>query len=169
MQLFVLYVILEQNIDRDTGQFKDDKMSTCTFFGHRDTPDEIEPILYSVLKDLIEKHNVKSFYVGNQGSFDIMVRRNLKKLKSYYPHIDYAVVLAYLPIKNDNNYDFSDTLIPDELETIHPKYAIAKRNQWMLDEADYVVTYVKVDFGGAAKFKKIAERKGKVVINLEDK
>ena len=145
-------------------------MSTCTFFGHRDTPNEIEPILFSVLKDLIENHNVKSFYVGNQGNFDIMVRRNLKKLKLDYPHIDYAVVLAYLPTqKQKTDLDYTDTLIPDELETVHPKYAIAKRNQWMLDEADYVVTYVKVDFGGAAKFKRIAERKGKVVINLEEK
>ena len=26
----------------------------CTFFGHRDTPKSIEPILYNVLTDLIE-------------------------------------------------------------------------------------------------------------------
>lgn len=52
-------------------------MLTCTFFGHKDTPKEIEPILRSALVDLIENKNVLKFYVGNNGSFDHMVKRGL--------------------------------------------------------------------------------------------
>ena len=36
----------------------------CTFFGHKDTPKEIEPTLRSTLIDLIENKNVNVFYVG---------------------------------------------------------------------------------------------------------
>ena len=58
---------------------------TCTFFGHRIVPKEIEPTLRSTLIDLIINHNVKLFYVGNHGGFDAMVRRVLKSLSAEYP------------------------------------------------------------------------------------
>ena len=50
-------------------------MSSCTFFGHRDAPKKIESDLYFVLNELVKKHNVDSFYVGNNGNFDHIVRR----------------------------------------------------------------------------------------------
>ncbi|MGN0468647.1 MAG: hypothetical protein ACI4GY_07995 [Acutalibacteraceae bacterium] len=143
-------------------------MSACTFFGHRDTPQEIESILKEILIDLIENKNVDLFYVGNQGKFDNMVRKNLKLLKCDYLYINYMVVLAYMPGKNKENLqeDFLDTVYPDVLETTPLQYAISKRNKWMIDNSDYVITYVEHSVGGAAKFKKIAEKKGKIVINL---
>ena len=42
----------------------------CTFFGHKDTPKEIEPVLQASIIDLIENHGADEFYVGNNGSFD---------------------------------------------------------------------------------------------------
>ena len=53
---------------------------TATFFGHKDTPKEIEPTLRTTLVDLIENKNVTVFYVGNNGNFDAMVRRQLENL-----------------------------------------------------------------------------------------
>lgn len=141
---------------------------TCTFFGHSDTPPFIEAFLRTTLVDLIENKHVDLFYMGNQGSFDYMVRKTLKQLKSDYPHIRYVVVLAYLPAKRAGfDYaDDSDTIYPDGLEKIPPKYAIAHRNRWMINQSDYVVAYVKYAVGGAAKFKELAERQGKTVLNL---
>lgn len=74
-------------------------MAACTFFGHKDTQKEIEPILRSTLIYLIKNKNVDLFYVGNQGNFDYMVKKNLKLLKTHYPYINYTVVLAYMPGK----------------------------------------------------------------------
>ena len=48
-------------------------MNACTFFGHRDTPKNIEPILQSTLIDLVENKEVDLFFVGNQGAFDNLV------------------------------------------------------------------------------------------------
>ncbi|MCQ2440540.1 MAG: hypothetical protein MJ076_01415 [Clostridia bacterium] len=45
----------------------------CTFFGHWDTPEEVRPLLQGVLKQLIENRGADTFYVGNQGGFDLMV------------------------------------------------------------------------------------------------
>lgn len=141
------------------------------FFGHRAIPKNIENELQIVLIDLIKNKDVNLFYVGNNGDFDALVRKELNLLKSTFPHINYYVVLAYMPKENNilNTYNFSDTIYPDGLEFTPPKYAIDKRNRWMLNKSDYVVTYVKTTFGGAYKFKKLAEKKGKTVINLADK
>ncbi|MEE1280074.1 MAG: hypothetical protein UHH95_04500 [Oscillospiraceae bacterium] len=47
--------------------------------------------------------------------------------------------------------DYTDTIYPDGLEGVPPNYAISRRNMWMIDNADYVVTYVKYIVGGAAR------------------
>ena len=141
---------------------------TCTFFGHRYVPKKIEPTLRSTLSDLIENHGVDLFYVGNHGAFDTMVRRVLRELSAKYP-IRYHVVLAYMPEKRDEYRltDYSDTILPEGIETVIKRFAINYRNKWMIEQSDFVVTYVVHDGGsGAAQFKKMAERKGKMIFNL---
>ncbi len=98
---------------------------TCTFFGHRKCPKEVALPLKSTLEDLIEKQNADMFYVGNQGNFDSTVRKILRQLKPIYPHIDYAVVFAYMPCRKNtvDGADFSDTIFPCEPENTPPKYA----------------------------------------------
>ena len=143
-------------------------MAACTFFGHRDCPETIKTKLREVLVDLIINHNVDMFYVGQQGAFDSIVRSVLKELVSVYPHIRYAVVLERLPPKRDDfdTCDYSDTMLPEGIETVHPRFAISWRNKWMIKQSDYVVTYITHSWGGAAQFAEIAERKKKQVINL---
>jgi len=145
-------------------------MSKCTFFGHRDAGNKIEPTLRSTLIDLIENKNADTFYVGNHGAFDRMVLKNLRLLKNDYPYINYFVVLAYYPKEQSAliSQDYSDTIYPDGLESVPPKYAVAKRNRWMVEQSDIVVTYVKYSGGGAAQFKELAEKKGKMVYNLAE-
>ena len=137
----------------------------CTFFGHKDTPKEIEPTLRSTLIDLIENKNVNVFYVGNNGNFDTMVRRQLEDLSHCYP-IAYNVVLAYLPTKKSEYDDYTNTILPEGIETAPKRFAISYRNKWMIEQSDIVVTYVTHNFGGAAQFKEMAERQGKTVIEL---
>lgn len=141
-------------------------MLCCTFFGHRDCPDSIRPKLRSVLVDLIENQQADIFYVGRQGSFDALVYATLRELSAKYPHIRYAVVLERLSGKSTD--DFTETLFPEAMENVPPRFAIDRRNNWMLRQADFVVVYVTHTWGGAAKFTKKAEKQGKTVINLAD-
>ena len=143
-------------------------MYACTFFGHRECPGSIEPKLREVLIDLIENHAVRMFYVGKQGEFDIMVRTLLKDLVLAYPHINYAVVLDRIPNKPDSydTCDCSDTMLPEGIELVHPRFAISWRNKWMINRSDYVVTYVTHSWGGAAQFAELAEKQKKIIISL---
>lgn len=149
---------------------KERAMAVCTFFGHSDTPQQVAPILRVILSDLIENKNVKMFYVGNHGNVDCMVRNTLRLLKLDYPDVDYAVVLAYMPHKKNifDSEDYSDTIYPEGLEYSLPKYSITKRNQWMLGQSDYVITYITHSWGGAAQFKELAKKQGKIVVNLAE-
>ncbi len=138
-------------------------MAAVTFFGHRDTQNEIEPALRLTLIDLIENKNATLFYVGNHGNFDAMVRRQLMDLSKIYP-IKYYVVLAYMPSKNDTPDEHS--IFPEGIETVPRRFAINYRNKWMLGKADIVVTYVTRNFGGAWEFKELAQRQKKILVSL---
>ena len=135
---------------------------TCTFFGHRDTYTDLSRELTDILQDLIENKKVDRFYVGHQGFFDQQVTEILKMMQKRHPHISYAVVLAYLPTSSREE----PTIYPEGLETAPRRFAIDRRNRWMLDQAEYVVTHVRASYGGAAKFMALAQRKGKTVINI---
>ena len=143
-------------------------MKICTFFGHRDCPNTIEPKLQDVLEELIIHHHVDTFYVGNQGQFDALVYRTLQELKKTYPHIRVTVVLAYMPGKKTDGDHYENTILPDGIESTPPRYAISYRNDWMLKQSDYVVTYITHSFGGAAQYAEKAMRQKKTVINLAD-
>ena len=138
------------------------------FFGHHDCPDAIKPKLRESIVNLIENHTVDRFYVGQQGNFDAIVRSVLRELISIYPHITYAVVLERMPLKRSvvDNQDYSDTILPEGIETVHPRFAISWRNRWMIERSDYVVAYVTHSWGGATQFAELAKRQKKVVIQL---
>lgn len=140
---------------------------TVTFFGHKDTPKEIEPTLRSTLIDLIENKKVNVFYVGNNGNFDTMVRRQLEDLSQLYS-ITYSVVLAYLPTEKNKYDNLTNTIYPEGIEAIPKRFAISWRNKWMIEQSDIVVTYVTHTFGGAAQFKELAEQLQKMVVNLNN-
>lgn len=120
-------------------------MSTCTFFGHHDCPVTVERTLYMALVDLVEEYRVDTFYVGRQGAFDAIALSALKNLIHQYPHIQYSVVLERIPGKCNciGNYEGINTMLPEGIETVHPRYAILWRNNWMLDRSDFIVAYIK--------------------------
>ena len=142
--------------------------AVCTFFGHRDCPSSFKPKLREVLIDLIENHAVDMFYVGQQGAFDGIVRSVLKELVLVYPHIRYAVVLERMPQKRDefDSRDYSDTMLPEGIEVVHPRFAISWRNKWMIKQSDYVVTYITHSWGGAAQFAEMAKKQKKIIVSL---
>ena len=143
-------------------------MSCCTFFGHRDCPGTVRPGLRAVVAELIETRGVDEFYVGRQGAFDAIAWSVLRELGEEYPHIRCTVVLERLPGRGEGlgGLDFSQTIFPEGLETAPPRLAILRRNQWMLAQADYVVTYITRGWGGAARFAQQAVRQHKGVFNL---
>ncbi len=138
-------------------------MSVCIFFGHRDAPQAIMPRLRAAVAMLIEQ-GADTFFVGNHGDFDRMVRAVLQEQQVLHPSIRWAVALAYLPTA-PGDYP---TVYPEGVESSPPRFAIDARNRWMLAQADIVVTYVCRSFGGAATNKRRAQRQGRRIIELAE-
>ena len=141
----------------------------CTFFGHADSPTNIKKEIQKVIEDLILQKGVNTFYVGTNGNFDRMVQSVLIDLKKQYPNLECCTVLAYIPgIKPefDIGYEKLESLYPDGLEKVPKRFAIDWRNKWMVQQSDYVISYVRHSFGGAAKYMELAKRKKKIVYNL---
>lgn len=142
---------------------------TVTFFGHRNTPEHIKNSLEITISNLIENQNANIFLVGNQGGFDNMSNSILFKLKEKYPHIKHYTILAYMPTKNNENNCNKNTIFPEDVAISHPKFAISKRNDWMLKNSDIVICYITHSDGGAAKYCEKAKKQGKLVINIAGK
>ena len=63
-------------------------------------------------------------------------------------------------------YGLYDSSIYPPIETVPPKFAITKRNEWMVSNADLIIAFVKHKYGGAYKTLTWAKRKNKKIINL---
>ena len=134
-----------------------------TFCGHSTVhPREpVETWLRETVAALIAR-GADKFYLGGYGAFDLMAASVVWELKKGRPDIASVLVLPYLDRKVcADNYDY--TTYPP-LETVPKRFAISKRNEWMIQNSDVAVAYVTHDWGGAAATLKFAERKGKGII-----
>ena len=64
-----------------------------------------------------------------------------------------------------------DAYVHSELKKLKQEYpqinyAISWRNNWMLKQSDYVVTYIAHSYGGAAQYARKAKKQFKKVIDL---
>lgn len=135
----------------------------CTFFGHKDSPDSIYPVLEKTIAEAMKKYPDIQFYVGHNGHFDGMARTALKKLSA-----PYTVVLAYLPGRDEGLFSGEDTLYPEGMENVPKRFAISRRNKWLVNNSDMVIAYICHTASRAAEFVKYAKRHGKIVINIAD-
>ena len=142
-----------------------------TFCGHSDFlfSDDVRQQLKNILVSEIIKNPTCKFYLGGYGDFDSLCLRTLRELKKEFQDIELIFITPYLD-KNYSKLDFAkyhyDDVIFPPLESVPRKFAILKRNEWMVEEADLVITYVMYSWGGAAKTLEYANRKKKQIINL---
>lgn len=141
-------------------------MKTCTFFGHRDCPSDIRASLREAILSMIREHGVDTFYVGHQGAFDRMAAAVLESLTEEFPTIRYFVVLAYMPVGKAEEPS-RQTLFPEGQELVPRRFAIVRRNEWLLKRCDYVIAYVVHHCGNAHVYVEKAERKGIPVIYVQ--
>lgn len=139
-------------------------------FGHHDCRDTIRPVIMEQIKDIICRDPECEFLVGHQGRFDELTTSVLKELSREYPDLNYSVVLAYHPseVKLVVEVPPEHTIYPEGLEKAPRRYAISKRNDWMLKEADAVICYITHWYGGAAKFVEKAGKMEILVVNMAE-
>ena len=141
------------------------------FIGHKEIDHfrQIEEKLREVIGKLLDEKEFVEFYVGRNGEFDIMVASVIKRIQrdvgTYnncltlvlpYPVADYASFEKY----------YDEVLIPHELNHVHFKAAIEKRNEWIIHNSDLLIMHVVREEGNSAKCKKKAEKMGRKIINI---
>ena len=141
-------------------------MSVCTFFGHSACYGLDKAVLRNAIENLI-KQGVTQFLVGNHGQFDGMVFSCLQELSKDDPPISYSVVLAYLPA-HKQEYDIyqGHSFYPEGQEIGPAKFAVERRNRYMISVSDVCLCFINRKFGGAYKFARMANNRGLQVINL---
>ena len=136
-----------------------------TFCGHRQVEDKEQVALWlrQTLEKLIEE-GADVFYLGGKGAFDLLAAQNVHALRQRHPAIRTVLVLPYLnhPLHETEKRLYDETLYPP-LESVPPRYAIVRRNEWMVKSADVLVAYVRYGWGGAARTLESAIRAGKRV------
>lgn len=137
---------------------------TVAFCGHRNiaNPEIVKEWLRQVVDQLID-NGADTFYLGGYGQFDSLAASIIYDLKQQYPLIRSVLVLPYL----DRQYSlesYDETLYPP-IETVPRRFAILKRNEYMIKESDIVVAYVQYSYGGAYTAWQYAKRKGKTIID----
>lgn len=97
----------------------------------------------------------------------------VRSAKHCHPDLNISLTLVLPYMSNRLNLDkeyyenrYDEIIIPEELDNVHYKAAIRKRNRWMVDRADHVIAYVYREFGGACETVKYARKQGKSIINL---
>ena len=142
-----------------------------TFCGHSNclfSNEEKEKLKQLLIKE-IRKNPTCKFYLGGYGDFDSLCLRTLRELKKEFQDIELIFITPYID-KNYSKLEFAkyhyDDVIFPPLESVPRKFAILKRNEWMIEEADLVIAYVMYSWGGAAKALEYANRKKKQIINL---
>ena len=64
---------------------------------------------------------------------------------------------------------YYDEIIYPEIESVPPRYAIIKRNKWMVEKADCIIVYVNRRFGGAyTALKHGVNKKRKLLISIKE-
>ncbi len=125
-----------------------------TFCGHSSyfkTEEDKKEILKS-LKEISGDSDI-TFLLGGYGSFDSFARDCAYLYKTNHPNSKVVFVSPYLGKWLDERKDalkeLYDEIVYPEIEAVPPKFAILKRNQWMVNQADYVIAYVNLHYGGA--------------------
>ena len=141
-------------------------MRSCFFIGHRDAGEALFPLLEREIERHIVEYEVEEFIVGQHGRFDGMAARAVREIKKKYPGIHLILLMAYL--KNGVlQKSFDGSIYPDRLELVPKKFAILRANRAAVDRCDYLITYVRRNYGGAWRCLEYARNRGKNITNIE--
>ena len=125
------------------------------FFGHADTmlSDELKNAIMSYLNECIADKKCE-FLLGGYGNFDAYALRfglelkksnNALKLTLVSPYIDWS----YLKKQGEYVKTVYDDVIFPEIDNVPKRFAISKRNKWIVDASDFIVTFIQHKYGGA--------------------
>lgn len=140
-----------------------------TFCGHRDFlgNTELKEQLVNELVIRAKQTGTLFCYSGGYGGFDRFAAYCVKEAQRQGDNIRNCLVIPYLTQSLQDQYNgYFDEVIYLPLENVPARYAIIRRNEWMVDQADLLIAYVKHGWGGAAKTFQYAKKKNVSIYEL---
>ena len=142
------------------------------FCGHRDYvggAEDAKRILAQLEKEVGDTDC--EFFLGERGGFDRFAYGCAKSYQKMHPNARLIFVTPYMSgnrQKKEEAWDRGrfDLILYPALEGVPPRYAIARRNRWIVQCADLVIAYVAREDGGAYKMLQYARRLHKSVYNI---
>ena len=124
-----------------------------TFFGHSDFvgnkkyKEEMASILEEYHPEQVD------FYLGGYGGFDGFALEFCQDYKKEHPSARLFYITPYLGETLERHRKYLETIydgiIYPPIENVPKKYAISKRNRWMVRRSEMVIAYVTRHYGGA--------------------
>jgi uncharacterized phage-like protein YoqJ len=143
----------------------------CAFTGHRVLTEEFdEKLLFDCIKNLIE-NGVDTFYCGMAVGFDLIAAQCVIDLKIDYP---YLKLIACIPCEGQERYFEEDekTVYQEVLSKCSSVIVLSKkyykgcmqvRDQYMVDNSDVLVAFLRCNKGGTHYTVSYAEKKNKQI------
>ena len=166
-------------------------MKACSFFGHRDAPqtEELKQKVRETVEQLIVEEGVDTFLFGSRSKFDELCHIVVTELKEKHPHIQRIAYLCkhetacYVGegiaerrrIKELTGRDvyvreFEDIKKSDRVNSAG-RASYVERNQWMIDDSDFIIIYFdekKVkNFNGTKIAYEYAQTKSKTIVLIK--
>ena len=148
-------------------------LKVCAFTGHREMPLEDVKDLKKLIVFLIEQ-GVDKFLCGMAIGFDLYAANCVLQLKKRYPHIKITACAPYYG--QEKNFPEKDKILYartlkkcDEIIYVSEQYTkgcMHKRNQFMADNADCLIAYIRKDTGGTAYTVKYFSKKNKPIFKV---
>lgn len=155
-------------------KLQENNSKACAFTGHREVGIDFDVnTLKKSIEELIKK-GVKIFYNGGAWGFDIISAETVINLKKKY---DIKLIICVPFYGQENRYSIENKeryrgILENADEVIvlsdhYYKGCLLRRNDYMIDKSDYLIAYLKKEFGGTAyTVNKFRAKKGNNVILL---
>ena len=114
--------------------------------------------------------NQVDFYLGGYGGFDAFALKCATRYKQCHKNAKLIFITPYLGKWLNERKDILeknyDGIIYPKLEHVPQKFAIIKRNEWIVEQSDFLFAYVKTHYGGAYRTLLYAHKHKKPYTNL---
>lgn len=149
-------------------------LMVISFIGNRFISDcaDLSRQLYECIMSNMPKDEPVIFFYGGYGAFDKLCLNVCREIKKGRPDCEIIYITPYITesqqrnIQQDMMSSLYDSVIYPPLESTPPRFAIVKRNEWMVDQSDLIISYVRSTCGGAYKALRFAEKRKKKIISL---
>lgn len=147
-----------------------------TFIGNRilDQEQWMKEKVKSAIMSVLRDGEYTTFYCGGYGAFDRLCESVCRSVQKTSKECELVYVTPYMTetqqkkLQREQAAFRYDSVLYPPLERVPLRLAIIKRNEWMIDQADLIISYVKYTSGGAFRSLEYARKKGKRIVYLTE-